>query len=494
MKRFHFDGNLDPDDWSYVHREADADLYVAIRAGKFCFVFNSRQMGKSSLMGQTMKRLLAAGICCVAVDLTGTTSPVVREWYVGLMSALHDDLSQYFSQPLVFEDWLASHPSLPPVPLFKKYLKDVVLGRIPDRPIVIFLDEIDAVLKLGEAASDFFALLRSCFNQRATDAAYQRLTFALFGVATPAGLIQDRARTPFNIGQGVALAGFEFDRSRVLAEGLVGCVPDAEVMLQLILDWTGGQPFLTQKLCDLVQRLPENPASGQEAVWLERLVRSQMIENWQAQDNPQHLRTIRDRLFLKEEWRGRLLGLYQQILQTGEIAADSSEEQTELCLSGLVVRRDERLWVYNRIYAAVFDQAWVEQALAQVRPYAERLQRWLQSEKQDESQLLREPELDEQLAKAKGKYLANDDNQFFAASQAYAREHERVEAEQKMQQIQAEEQNAIQRLAKTQRRTKRWLTAGAVGLAILTTGLGVVVSQSVRDYENARLATEWERR
>ncbi|MBW4542826.1 MAG: hypothetical protein KME25_00005 [Symplocastrum torsivum CPER-KK1] len=72
-----------------------------------------------------------------------------------------------------------------------------------------------------------------------------------------------------------------------------------------------------------------------------------------------------------------VLGLYQQILQRGEIVADNSLEQLKLQLSGLVVKRNGFLKVYNRIYEAVFNQNWVKQELALLRPYGEAIAAWL---------------------------------------------------------------------------------------------------------------------
>jgi hypothetical protein len=75
------------------------------------------------------------------------------------------------------------------------------------------------------------------------------------------------------------------------------------------------------------------------------------------------------------------LGLYQQILLHGEIPADDSKGQQELRLSGLVVKQDAALKVYNPIYAAVFNQTWVETMLNNLRPYAEALNAWMTSNK-----------------------------------------------------------------------------------------------------------------
>ena len=45
-------------------------------------------------------------------------------------------------------------------------------------------------------------------------------------------------------------------------------------------------------------------------------------------------------------------------------------------LSGLVIQQQGQLYIHNRIYAQIFDLAWVEQQLAQLRPYADVMQSW----------------------------------------------------------------------------------------------------------------------
>lgn len=63
-------GSLQSQAPSYIARDADQRLYQALMRGEFCYVLNSRQMGKSSLLVQTRDRLTQAGFRCSTLDLT----------------------------------------------------------------------------------------------------------------------------------------------------------------------------------------------------------------------------------------------------------------------------------------------------------------------------------------------------------------------------------------------------------------------------------------
>ncbi|MBW4586680.1 hypothetical protein G7B40_005320 [Aetokthonos hydrillicola Thurmond2011] len=86
-----------------------------------------------------------------------------------------------------------------------------------------------------------------------------------------------------------------------------------------------------------------------------------MIENSEMQDEPEHLKTIRDRLLNMESYFFEMLKLYQKILCQREVVAVDSQEQRELLLSGLVIKQEGNLRVHNCIYELVFDADWVEQ-------------------------------------------------------------------------------------------------------------------------------------
>ena len=79
-------GNLGRDAPCYIERQADQDLYRYLRQGEFCYILDSRQVGKSSLMVRVAGRLREEGTAVVTLDLTAIGQNVSAEqWCGGLL-------------------------------------------------------------------------------------------------------------------------------------------------------------------------------------------------------------------------------------------------------------------------------------------------------------------------------------------------------------------------------------------------------------------------
>ncbi len=355
-------GTLRPDAPSYIERQADQELYDATLRGEFCYVLTSRQMGKSSLMARTAQRL-NRGVNTAIIDLTqiggeqGTI--ILDQWYYGI---IHQIL-RALGIKVDLQGWWNDRQQVSPVQRLTECFNDLILQQT-QKALVIFIDEIDSTINLP-FTDDFFAAIRACHNARATNDAYERLTFVLLGVATPSQLIKDQTRTPFNVGHRIDLTDFSWEEAKPLAQGLGPDALQSEALLQRVLEWTGGHPYLTQKLCHLLTQHNGQTLNPED---VDRLVEKHFLAPESSKDE-YNLKFVRDRLTSEPEETRELLQLYRNILKGQAITDDTlSRVHNNLKLSGLVVPQSEgALTIRNKIYQQVFDVEWVETTLPRDR-------------------------------------------------------------------------------------------------------------------------------
>ena len=437
----------------YIRRQADEKLLELCKQGKFSYVLTSRQMGKSSLMINTASELKKADIKSVIIDLTKIgTNLSIEQWYLGLLLEIEEQLDLDTD----VDEWWEANDNVGFTQRLTNFFQHVLLEEIAS-PVVVFVDEIDTTLSL-DFTDDFFAAIRYLYVARAQNAKFERLSFVLIGVATPGDLIRDSKRTPFNVGQRLDLADFTVEEAMPLAEGLGIARQLAQELLKWVVSWTGGHPYLTQRLCSIVSE--ENKESWSSAV-LEQVVSSNFLGAMSKQDS--NLQFVRDMLTKHSPNQERVLTVYREIHLGKHAVVDEEQSniKSHLKLSGVVRRSGDALVIRNRIYQEVFNADWVENELAQQRPYSQALMAWLETNTEDESRLLRGQALQDALVWAKDKSLGNVDYQFLAASQELDKREIQfalAETEKKAQQI----------VVDAQRKAKR---TSRIGLGILTAAI-----------------------
>src|SRR5258707_9731540 len=346
-------GTLNPRQHLYVERSEDGIFLRLLVERQYVNVLTSRQMGKSSLMMHAVHQLDAQGVRWVTIDLASElgSPPDLKVYYLGLLSKVVRSLGL----TLDLKAWWAGRNTETINQRLLLFFREVVGGAIAE-PVVIFLDEIDSTLKLPYT-DDLFTAIRGMYNDRPMVEAYRRITFCLLGVATPNELIKDRRTTAYNVGTPLTLRDFDRDLDDLspLASALSFDSEVATRILDRVLYWTAGQPYLTQKFCaEIVERRIGDIERVDELI-------TRTFNTLDHASSDIHFQQILRFLEERLSDEGATIKLYARILKEGHVSDRTTLAHAELKLSGLVKRDSNgNLSVRNPIYQRLFDVAWVE--------------------------------------------------------------------------------------------------------------------------------------
>jgi len=339
----------------YIRRQADQELLDLCRKGVYAYVLASRQVGKSSLMFETEKRLREKGLATTIINFNKIGyAEKADQWYITQLTQVAED----FHLSINVSAWWHERPDLTVTDRFARFYEEEVLSRISSN-VVIFFDEIEETLKLPYG-SDFFVVIRSLYNARVTEPELRRLSFVLIGSARPSDLIKDPKRTPFNIGQRIDLTDFTLEEAKPLAGGFNLPPPQALQVLQWILQWTGGHPYLTQCLCVAL-------ATEKRPAWTKADVDDLVTRTFFGKqgEKDSNLDTVRSMLTERAPDKLAVLTTYRRILGAPYRVRD--EEQSpiiaHLKLAGIVRSENYKLRVRTLIYQKVFNRRWIRENL-----------------------------------------------------------------------------------------------------------------------------------
>jgi hypothetical protein len=200
---------------------------------------------------------------------------------------------------------------------------------------VLAMDEVECVFDT-DFRSDFFSMLRSWHNNRATTPIWKQLDLALVTSTEPYQLIENLNQSPFNVGQVIELNDFSAEQVADLLgrHGSPLSVPEGQQLMELL----GGHPFLVRRALYLV-------ASGQLTV-------AELFETAVEDRGPfgDHLRY---HLFRMNDKPELISGMLQAIRQQSCL-----DERVFFRLRGAGLVRRERQTVVPRcqLYAAYFQE------------------------------------------------------------------------------------------------------------------------------------------
>ena len=374
----------------YIEREADTQLLNAVRATQFCAVLAPPQSGKSSLQQHVSAQLMTEGTVCLTIDLSKATHDDLQsysdqgQWFNKESCDIHFDgdnpppmaaknpyghliLSELWHgitdlPPDHLPFWLSTHPTDTILPQLDQLLEEILLVHCEERPVVIFVDGLDAHLTNNASVQELLLLIRRCYNRRSRDPIYRKLTFCLLGNANPERLMcpdeHESSHNPFPVCQFIVPKGFTPDQAIDFFPILADVVANPHLALRLIVQLTGGQPLLTHQLCHLVRTQALTPAEPQtfDLNTIPDIAQKHLADT-------SHFQRVCDRFQRTGPLLEDCLARYQRLLLEGDSPITDEAEDvavvTELCLAGLVVKDGNRLAIASPIYQDMFDRQWL---------------------------------------------------------------------------------------------------------------------------------------
>ncbi len=343
----------------YIRRKADDLLFDTVMAGRYAHVLAPDRSGKTSLIAATAARLENHGCKVAILDLEQIG---VRDgggdagrWYYNVAYRLLRQLRIRYD----LQSWWQDKSILGNRQRLLEFYSEILLQFVPER-IVVFIDEIQCMEQLPYA-DQLLASIRAAHNARTTDPDFTRLAFVLLGECDPVSLIAEAELSPFNVTQQVLLGDFSREDLDLFATELNMDRADATVALDRIYYWTGGQPYLSQKLARAVAR---EFATGDLEEQIDRIALQQLAGRAALHSEP-HMSHIHRAIVNDVKRYEPLLNLYGKVRKGIEVAADlGSPIQRRLMAVGLLeIDDDGNLHVRNRLYETVFTARWANENL-----------------------------------------------------------------------------------------------------------------------------------
>ncbi len=247
-------GAIGVDSHMYMPRSGDSDVLEEIATPRgLVTVKGARQTGKTSMMMRAFAsiRQLDNSIRPIIIDFQAfpnETFDSSESIWKGIVDSMVSQLKceQYWSISMWNDkrktDWNLDD-----------FFDNGVFCQ-DDAPILICLDCVDRVMgRSGQG--DFFSLVRYLYNRGAIDPTWKKVRWLLSTSSEPSFFIDNLDQSPFNVGRTAEVSSFSPVETLKLAE-LYGISMEGG-LLQQIMEYVGGRPFLVNILFYHMKKCPD---------------------------------------------------------------------------------------------------------------------------------------------------------------------------------------------------------------------------------------------
>lgn len=352
----------------YVYRKADPELYQFLSSPQTlyhaCYILASPQMGKTSLMVRTAKKFINEGEICILSELKITEKNRYGELlYFHLLKIISENnhIFNNHSIPELDKFWV-NQKGLTPASKFEEFIK-IILNVLTHKKLIIFIDNVH-ILTTYKLEDSFLKIIETISKSK--EEYTERLYFVFSGVSKPSDLLDNRSSFNFQV-KLIELNHLQGECQPLLM-GLNKVSQNPREVLEIILSFTGGQPFLTQILCSLVAKNNKIKDNLDTKYKIQEIINTYIIK---IEDRSKpiclHISKIEDYFIRGDPEKSAdkilALNLYKRILRRTKYYkfAQRSSRQMDLLMAGLVVEFESFITIANPIYKQIFSQKWVEE-------------------------------------------------------------------------------------------------------------------------------------
>jgi hypothetical protein len=312
------EGTMDVESNFYVEREKDALVSNTIQQrGVTIIIKGPRQMGKSSMLNRMMARASKSGKRVVFLDFQLFSKTDLLDskkffqkfcYWLTEELGIPDQVDRYLRAKLPLSQECTSYMGY--------LLNEMKLDETKDS-LVLALDEVDKIFS-ADFRNDFFAMLRSWCNRRATVPTWKQLDLALVTSTEPYQFIDDLDQSPFNVGEVVRLTDFTLEQVVDLNQRYG--FPLSSQQVTHLLRLLNGHPYLVRRALYLVasQQFTADElfiqAASDRGPYGEHLRRCLFLLSSKQKLSQTFLRVLRERTCPDEEifWRLEGAGLIRR--------------------------------------------------------------------------------------------------------------------------------------------------------------------------------------